>query len=89
MSATKLSPPQVQLLSTSIYRYFYAQDEPPADEIFVPKDAIKEDYEGGGYLNAVVRFVSHWCGRKVHSIKIKFLPDSSGKINAKTIEYIV
>jgi hypothetical protein len=84
----KLTKPQLQTIATSIFRYFHAEDEPPADEIFVPTDAIRPDEDVAGVLTATVRFVTHYCVRKVHSIKIKFKLDQFGRFDSSTYEYI-
>ena len=83
----KLTKPQLQTIATSIFRFFHAADEPPADEIFVPTDAIRVDEDDPTVLNATVRFVTHYCVRKVHSIKIKFRLDNFGRFDSNSFTY--
>lgn len=84
----KLTPAQYKLLSASIYTYFNRQDDPPADEIYVPVDLIRQEEDEEDYYTAVVRFVTNYCGRKVHSIKIRFQIDERGRFQQKTFKYL-
>jgi len=84
----KLLRTQAQALATSIFRYFHAQDEPAADEIYVPVEAIRPEPDGEeGFYIATVRFVTNYCVRKVHSIKIRFKLNQHGTFDSKSFQY--
>ena len=75
------------MLATDIFQYFHRLDNPPADEIFVPADHIKYNKEDGVY-NAVVRFVTNYCSRKVHNIRISFSVNDKGRFITNTWKYV-
>lgn len=83
----KLSRPQLKVLSAAIYHHFKGLDNPAADEIYVPLEAIKADDEPNTY-QATVRFVIDYCGRKVHSVRILFSVDPVGRFLANTWKYV-
>jgi hypothetical protein len=78
----------LQVLSASIFHHFRGKDNPPADEIFVPLAAIKEDKKDKNTLYATVRFIVNYCGRKEHSVRIKFQVDDRGRFLANTWSYV-
>ncbi len=78
----------LKLLAAEIYHYFHKLDNPPADEIFVPVDIIREDKDEPNGFHATVRFVTNYAGRKVHSIRVKFKVDEKGRFLTQTWKYI-
>jgi len=83
----KLTTPQFKTLATAIYRFFHSQDTPPADEIYVPLDNIKQGDNEDSCI-ATVRFVTNYCSRRVHSVRIKFNIDQKGRFIPKSYRYI-
>lgn len=85
---------QLKSLATQLYQHFHKQDDPPADEIYVPIDLIKADDEAENSFFATVRFITTYVERKVHSIRIKFKLEGDGassslvRANLKTIKYV-
>lgn len=75
-----------KLLASDIYQYFHRQDNPPADEIYVPIEIMKKvndvTYE------ATVRFIVDCCGRKVHSVRIRFNVDPKFRFIPNTWRYL-
>ena len=93
MKSHQLNAVAVRAVTTSIYRYFLNQDNPPADEIHEPIDAVKlsdDQYPGltGDVYTATVRFVTNYCERKVHTVRIAFELTPTGHFNSKTFQYI-
>jgi hypothetical protein len=84
----KLSIAQLKVLSAAIYHYFYKQDNPPADKIDVPVDAMRADRDEQDVYYATIRFIIDYCGRKTHSIRIKFNIDDKGRFLTDTWEYV-
>jgi hypothetical protein len=84
----KLQGPQLKALSSSLFSYFRSQDDPPADEIYVPVENIRQDEGGEDVYHATIRFIVNYCGRKVHNVRIKFKIDSVGRFIPKTFQYI-
>ncbi len=81
-----LSRPQLKVLASTMFHYFRGLDRPPADEIFIPIEAIhKEDQNT---YHATVRFIVDYCGRKVHSVRIKFDVDNTGRFLPSTWQYV-
>ena len=77
-----------KLLASEIFHYFNRQDNPPADEIYVPVEIIREDTESENCYHATVRFIVDYGGRKVHNIRIKFNVDSKGRFIANSWKYL-
>lgn len=69
----KLSKNQLKKLSKSIHRAFIEDDNPPADELRVPVEAIKPDKRNGGFT-ALLKYTVNYCGRKTHTVRINFKP---------------
>lgn len=57
-----------------------------ADDIYVPIDSIKFD-KRDNLVYATVRFVVEYCGRKQHSIRIKFPLTDKKKFNPEDWSY--
>lgn len=79
---------QLKGIATQLGQHFYRQDDPPADEIYVPIELVKLDDEKSNSYFATVRFITTYAERKVHSIRINFQLDPLGKADLKTIKYI-
>ena len=84
----KLAPAQLKVLASSLFYYFRNLDRPPADEIYVPVDAIKPDRDEQNCYYATVRFVVNYCGRKVHSTRIKLHIDNNGRFIPSNWSYV-
>lgn len=85
--ATTLPTATLKVIATSIYHHFRVLDNPPADKIEVPIGAMKEDRKEKGTVYATVRFIKEWCGRREHSIRIKFNIDEKGRFLSNTWSY--
>ncbi len=83
-----LKSQHLKLLASDIFYYFHKQDNPPADEIFVPIEIIRKDDVQENCYHATVRFIVECCGRKVHSVRIKFFIDDKGKFVTTNWNYV-
>ncbi len=83
-----LSRPQLKTLASSIYYYFQGRDKPAAELTVVPIDAIKQSSEGANIYHATVRYIVNYCGRKTHSVRIKFQVDDNGRFVTKGWTYV-
>jgi hypothetical protein len=82
-----LTVPELKLLSANIYHHFRKIDAPhEADDIFVPIDSIKYNKDENR-MYASVRFAVDWCGRKQHSIRIKFSLDDKKRFMPESWSY--
>jgi hypothetical protein len=77
-----------QLLSSQIYKHFRAVDNPPADEIHVPVEKMKPVAGEPGFFTAVICFVVDYCGRKHHTVTIKFGTDTNNKFITNNWTYV-
>lgn len=84
----KLTNAELRVLASSIFQHFHRLDTPPADEIFVPVDNIKQDQDEAMTYHASVRFITNYCSRRAHSVRIKFNIDPKGRFLAKTFQYV-
>ena len=84
----KLTPVQLKLLAGDIFHHFLKQDNPPADEIFVPLNQIKADQTSPDTFTGIVRFIKECVGRKVHSVTIKFKVDPRGRFLTNSWTYV-
>lgn len=75
-----------KLLANDIYQYFVSQDDPPADEIYVPVEIFKKVNDTT--YDATVRFIVDCCGRKVHNVRIRFNIDNKFRFISSTWRYL-
>jgi hypothetical protein len=83
----QLTTPKLRLLSAAIAGHFHKLDTPPADELYVPIELIYADSEQANTFYATVRYIVIWGKRKVHSVRIKFQIDPSGRFLENTWSY--
>ena len=83
-----LTASQLKVLSASIFHYFRAMDNPPAQEMFIPIAAIRPDKKEKNTFFATIRYVIEYCGRKENSVRIKFNVDDTGRFLNNTWQYV-
>ena len=83
-----LSIPQLKIISASLFHFFRAMDNPPANDMFIPVAAIKPDKSEKNTFYATIRYVIEYCGRKENSVRIKFKVDDSGRFLNNTWSYV-
>ena len=55
-------------VSQNLRDFFQGLDRPPADNVFVPPFAIRE--EGDGKVSATIRYEVNHCGLKKHAVEV-------------------
>ena len=84
----KLTTAQLQLLASNLYQYYRQLDNPPADEISIPIEAIKQDQTDQTTYYAIIKFAITWCKeKKTNTIRIRFKIDDKGRFIRDTIKY--
>lgn len=76
----------LKLLANDVCQYFISLDRPPADKVYVPVESLKP-LKDNNYIG-VVRFIMDYCGRKVHTVRIKFTADEKGRFIPASWKYV-
>lgn len=79
---------KARFLSHDLHTHFHRLDHPPADELHVPVDLIREDAKEKDTYVATLRYIVNYGGRKVHSVRIKFNTDAKGKFIPSSWHYV-
>lgn len=81
-----LNIPQIKSLAVSIYQFFRNRDNPPADRMLVAQ--IKADKKERNAFFATIHYAVEYCGKKEHSVRVRFLVDDQGRFRNDTWSYV-
>lgn len=74
-------------IATQLYNHFFAQDDPPTDQLRVPVDKIKEHSLDANRLTAMLIYIGNYPTKKVHVPIVSFQVDKQGNVLLPTLQY--
>jgi hypothetical protein len=84
----KLNTTYLKLVANDIYQHFHSLDNPPADEIHVPVELMEPSRKEPDTYTAIIKFVVDYCGKRTHTVRIKFAIDPKGRFIRNSWNYV-
>lgn len=83
-----LSTAQLKQISASLFQFFRSKDRPPANEMKIPISSIRAERGSVNTFFATIIYIVEYCGKKEHTVRIKFKVDTTGKFLNETWSYV-
>ena len=76
-----------RMLASEIHAFFIKKDNPPADQLLVPVDEIKQSKKNPNLFYATMQYIVECCGTKTHFVNIRFYVDDKGRFIPNSFNY--